>query len=333
MQEQIDYRNLFDTMLGAFNSLGEAFSIFQIIRNENGQAVDYRYLEISSSIEKAFGKTRAEILGNTRRELFGVNVDPTDVLLTRFDEIDRTGLPAKFETCSPANRHSFEIYAWKVGNKLAMMYSDVTERKKAEEALKESENKYRLILEATNEGIWVAPPDGKATFVNQKMADMLGYSKEEILGHVGLEFLDKSQEAPVIQNRELLKNNKPVQVECKFIRKDGSTLWTMANTAPIIDSQGKHVGNIAMHTDITDRKKAEEALEKAAREKEFDRKRLETTLETSPSAIVVIEALDGKFSFVNKRALELYGVDFKGVDLATNVEKVKASSPTEQHTR
>jgi PAS domain S-box-containing protein len=136
---------------------------------------------------------------------------------------------------------------------------DITDRKKAEEALKESENRYRLIVETANEGVWVATPDGKTTFVNQKMADMLGYRKEELLGHFGLEFLSNPQEPQIMQNRSRLSGNQSVEVECKFNRKDGSFLWTIANTVPIHDKEGTHVANIAMHTDITERKKAEEA--------------------------------------------------------------------------
>jgi PAS domain S-box-containing protein len=138
---------------------------------------------------------------------------------------------------------------------------DITTERTAIEALRASEDKYRLIVETTNEGVWVANPDGKTTFVNQKMADMLGYSKEEMLGHVGLEFLDKPHATQVIKYRNVLNNSKPIQIECKFIKKDGSYLWTIANTTPFLDSESKHIANIAMHTDITERKKAEEKLE------------------------------------------------------------------------
>jgi PAS domain S-box-containing protein len=137
---------------------------------------------------------------------------------------------------------------------------DITKRKKAEEALKESEEKYRGIIETTEEGIWLSKPDGKTIFVNQKMVDMLGYSREEIICRVGVEFMMKGQEEAVIQIREELKKGRRIQQEIQFCRKDGSVLWTIANASPMFDDRGQHVSNLFMHTDITKRKKAEEAL-------------------------------------------------------------------------
>ncbi len=84
------------------------------------------------------------------------------------------------------------------------------------------------------------------------------------------------------------------------------------------------VSKAELETEVDERKKAEEALLKAKEQTEFDRKRLETILETSPSAIVIIEAQNGKFSYVNKRAGQLYGFDTIGLKLDENVSKVKA---------
>ena len=81
---------------------------------------------------------------------------------------------------------------------------------------------------------------------------------------------------------------------------------------------------VALFEDITERKKTEAALKEAKKQTEFDRKRLETILETTPSAVVIIDAQSGKFSYVNKRAVQLYGFDTLGLGLDENVAKVKA---------
>jgi PAS domain S-box-containing protein len=152
---------------------------------------------------------------------------------------------------------------------------DISKRKKAEEALRESEEKYRLIVDTAEEGIWVAIPDGKTTFVNKKMADMLGYSVEAVLGKSGLDFLDKVQTEEVFKNRATLNGKGKVRNECKFIKKDGSILWTIANTAPVFDDQGKHIANVAMHIDNTERKKAELNLKQRTEELENTQRKLE----------------------------------------------------------
>jgi PAS domain S-box-containing protein len=137
---------------------------------------------------------------------------------------------------------------------------DITERKQAEEALRASEKNYRSIVETTNEGVWVSSLDGEAIFANQRMADMLGYAREEMIGRVGAEFLVRGQESKVIHLRKELQKGKRMQDEFQFRRKDGIAIWTLVSASPIFNEQGQHVSNLFMHTDITERKQIEEAL-------------------------------------------------------------------------
>ncbi len=140
---------------------------------------------------------------------------------------------------------------------------DITEHKKAEEALAESEQKYRTIVETAAEGIAIATPEGKHTFANSKLTQMFGYSIDEALRKSSFDLMfenDKNHRNRVLQARKELENNKISFGELKFRRKDGSVLWTAYNASPMFDSHGKHIANIAMFSDITERKKAEEAL-------------------------------------------------------------------------
>jgi PAS domain S-box-containing protein len=245
------YRELFD-------SLPEGLVTIEMVY-ENNKAVDFRFLEVNNSYARLIGKSSPnEVVGKTTREAIDTLEDYWYQL---YDGVFKTGQPVHYENYVKALDEYYEVVAWRTGNnKVAILCYNTTERKKAEEAIRESESKYRLIVDTAEEGIWVATPDGKATYVNQKMADMLGYPKEDILGKAGLEFLEKPQQGDVDRNRKILQDKSKVQAECKFITKDGSILWTIANTAPVFDSQGNHVANIAMHTDITERKKAEEEL-------------------------------------------------------------------------
>ena len=80
---------------------------------------------------------------------------------------------------------------------------------------------------------------------------------------------------------------------------------------------------VALLEDITERKKAEDTLKKAKERAQVDRKRLETVLETSPSAVVIIDASSGKFSYINRRAMQLYGFDTLGLSLDENVPNLR----------
>jgi PAS domain S-box-containing protein len=169
-----------------------------------------------------------------------------------------------------------------------------------QKALKVSEEKYRQIVDTAEEGVWLAKPDGTTLFVNHKMAEMLDYLEEDIVGKTGIDFLVKGQEETVLEGRKELEKNSKLHMECQLLRKDGSILWTIANTAPIFDSNGQHVANIAMHTDITDRKKGEAVLLKA-------REEWERTFDALPDFIAIID-YKHRILRVNKAMADKLGV-------------------------
>ncbi len=137
---------------------------------------------------------------------------------------------------------------------------DITERKRTEEALRESEQEYRRIVETAQEGIWIIDADSNTTFVNQKMADMLGYSAEEMAGKPLFAFMDEEGIAIAQANLERRRKGINEQHDFKFQRKDGSALWVIISTSALYDKQKSYIGALGMVTDITDRKQAEEIL-------------------------------------------------------------------------
>jgi PAS domain S-box-containing protein len=143
---------------------------------------------------------------------------------------------------------------------VAGISADVSQRKQAEAALRESEERYRGIIETSEEGIATHQPDGTITYVNQRMADMLGYPREEVVGKSSLDFVDPQEREAVIRGRESVKEDGRFSKERKLRRKDGSILWTLSHVAPQRDHAGNLCGYLAMHTDITERKRMEEAL-------------------------------------------------------------------------
>jgi two-component system, chemotaxis family, CheB/CheR fusion protein len=136
--------------------------------------------------------------------------------------------------------------------------TDVSAMKQAEEALRESEEKYRNIIETASEGIWIGDFDGRTTFVNESAAKMIGYSPEELIGKTALDFMDEEAGATARLNLEQRRQGNKNNYELKFIRKDGSPLWAIVGAMPLRDKNGSVVASMAMLTDITGRKLAEE---------------------------------------------------------------------------
>lgn len=169
------------------------------------------------------------------------------------------------------------------------------ERNQAELALRESEARYRQIVEIANEGIWEINADGYTTFVNPKMADLLGYRVEEMLGKSLFELMDEESRAIAEANLERRRQGIVEQHDFKFQRRDGSALWTIVSTTPIVNSAGEFSA-LAMVTHISDRKQAEMALQKS--EQKF-RAIFEQTFQ-----LIALLAPDGTLLEVNQAPLD-----------------------------
>ncbi len=138
---------------------------------------------------------------------------------------------------------------------------NISERKKAEETLAESERLYRTLVETSAEGIVIAKPEGTHIFVNNRLAQMFGYTIDELLSKSSFELMSKEeQQRQTLHMRNNLDNNRTQYREFEFCRKDGSVLWAACNASPLIDEAGNHLANISMFSDITERKKAEQKL-------------------------------------------------------------------------
>jgi PAS domain S-box-containing protein len=143
----------------------------------------------------------------------------------------------------------------------------VAERTKAEEALarekelRRAQDQYRMIIETTNDGIWIIDADFRTTFVNRRMAEMLGYAPEEMLGRPPFDFLFPSDVAQKRLDLERRRHGSGREVHySRYRRKDGSEMWAILSTAPLISENGQRTGAFAMLSDVTLLRKTEEAL-------------------------------------------------------------------------
>ncbi len=124
-------------------------------------------------------------------------------------------------------------------------------RRKREEALRESEAKYRTLVESMNEGVMVVSSDDAIQFVNQRMADMLGYLPAELIGKPASSFVDAATQVREPQNSRQ-------RLQLRTLR--GRDVWVEVSEAPLVDGKGNVAGSIRVHTDITNQRRAELAL-------------------------------------------------------------------------
>ena len=145
---------------------------------------------------------------------------------------------------------------------------DVTNRKIAEMTLRESEERYRHLVETMNEGLGMADRDYVFTYVNEKLAEMLGYSREEMIGRHLVEFVHGEYQDFMRDQMAKRRTGDTKSYEIDWRAKDGRRVYTLVSPRAYYDSEGQLIGSLGVLTDITDRKRAEEALQRAHAELE-----------------------------------------------------------------
>lgn len=135
---------------------------------------------------------------------------------------------------------------------------EIVERKRAESALYASEEKYRRIVDTSNEGIWAIDGDGRTTFVNARIAEMLGYPVEDIVGRPYSDFFFEEDLPDHARKMEQRRQGISEHYERRFRCRDGHVVWMLASATPTFDEGGGYMGSFAMLTDITERKRAEQ---------------------------------------------------------------------------
>ncbi len=146
---------------------------------------------------------------------------------------------------------------------------DNTERKKSKEILRESEKKYRQIVETAQEGIWLIDEENRTTFVNNKLCEILGYAREEMMGKDIFFFMDEDAKQFAIHLMKRKKEGNTAQSQFKYISKSGKEVWTHISANPLFDEAGIYKGGLAMVTDITEQKNIDEKLGKLNKELDF----------------------------------------------------------------
>ncbi|MHB8136434.1 MAG: PAS domain S-box protein, partial [Anaerolineaceae bacterium] len=134
--------------------------------------------------------------------------------------------------------------------------------------LQESETKYRRIVDTAAEGIFVIGPDSKITSSNARMSEILGYSSEEMVNQSLTNFMLEEDVNDHLIKTENRRRGLSEIYERRFRCKDGRIMWTQVSATPILDEDSKYIGSFAMYTDITDRKRTEEEINKLNQELE-----------------------------------------------------------------
>ncbi|MFC1553678.1 PAS domain S-box protein [candidate division KSB1 bacterium] len=143
-------------------------------------------------------------------------------------------------------------------NGILANYHEITERKKVEEVVKESEEKFRLLSESSPMGVFQTDSNGRVMYLNDKWCTISGMKREEAMGFGWISALHPDDKSKVLADwEECLKKKKGYKGEFRFIRPDGEICYVYTCTSPILSKNGDVIGHVGANEDITERKKAE----------------------------------------------------------------------------
>jgi len=184
---------------------------------------------------------------------------------------------------------------------------DISERKKAENEIRESEKKYRSLMESLNEAVMFVDNDDRIKFVNKRFTELLGYHADEIIGKIAHETLLDQKDYEVLKkvNNERTKGLSS-QYELEFIKKDGSKIEFLISGAPLFDKHGNIVGSIGTMTDISERKKIEQALIES--EEKF-----RSIVQALNDSITIVNT-EGKVTYQSLSATKTFGYELDEIE-------------------
>ena len=221
-------------------------------------------LRVNASWEHTLGYTIAELEGTRFLDL----VHPDDVAAT---EAAVTDLAAGRRVLNFVNRYrckdgSFRWIEWRAmpyqGRLIYAAARDITERKRAEEALRGSEQRFRSLVETTSDWVWEVDRDGRYSYSSPKVKEVLGYEPDEIIGKTPFDLMPAEEAIRVSdQVSESMGERRPFSgVENVNLRKDGRWVVLETSGVPVFGGTGEFRGYRGIDRDVTERKHAEEAL-------------------------------------------------------------------------
>ena len=256
-EEEEKYRDLFDTM-------SEGFAVHEIITDDAGKPVDYRYLSINPAFERYTGLKASEAVGKTARETFP---ELEDSWINTYGRVAFTGEPAVFENYSKDLKKYFTCSTFSPGKGFfAVVFSDITDQKNMEKQLKKEKEKLEVTLRSIGDGVITTDKEGKIISLNTVAEKLTGWTTDEASGkplNTVFNIIDEFTRLPCENPAEkVLSSGEIIELanHTSLISREGIEYIIEDSAAPIRDIKGKTEGVVLVFRDATEKKKTDIAL-------------------------------------------------------------------------
>jgi diguanylate cyclase (GGDEF)-like protein/PAS domain S-box-containing protein len=242
-----------------FENMTTGFALHEMIYDERGAPVDYRFLEVNPAFERLTGTAAAALVGKTVKEVLP---DTEHCWIERHGTVARTGEAIAYQNYAGELGRYYDVWAFSLKeDTFATIITDITQRK-------ESEDKLRLmaqVFEQSGDAILITDPDNRIIATNRSFTVLTGYTQEDVLGQ-NPKVLKSGREPKEFYEAmwEALAKENYWQGEIWEKRKDGSVYPKWLTITAIRNPQGELINYLASFSDITARKMAEQKIEHMA---------------------------------------------------------------------
>ena len=278
------YRTLFTEML-------EGFALHEILLDAEGRPADYRFLDVNPAFERMTGLQADALIGRTVLE---VMPGTERKWIETYGQVVLTGHPVFFDSFSAVLNRHFEITAFRPApGQFACIFTDITERKRGEDELRESRRQYAALM-ASLPGMAYRcknDPDWTMEFVSQGARGLTGYSPEDLVGNRTISYnqiiVPAFRQLVWDEWQHALRERRPCTLEYQITTRDDQTKWVWEQGEGVYDAQGQVLAIEGFISDITGRKQAD-----------AERERLTRAIEQSTETVVITDA-NGTILYVN----------------------------------
>ena len=250
-----------------FKSMINSFVIFESVFDDDGRFVSYRFAFINDAYEQVTGVKAENVIGKTVHEVWP-ETEPE--WIKRYGEVAVTGVSQTFDLYhGPTNKiyHCNVYRPWDTSDRFCVVFQDITERKKAEQAIRDGKAQLELAIAASNAGLWDWDLETNKVYFSPEWKRQIGHEFDEISDDTR-EWESRVHpddlKAALKSIRSYLKNPWPdFELEYRFRHKDGSYRWMLARARLLYDDEKKPIRMVGLHLDVTERKQAEQAILKS----------------------------------------------------------------------
>ncbi|MFO8133487.1 MAG: PAS domain S-box protein [Thermoplasmatota archaeon] len=268
--------------------------------------VDGTILTLNEAMAGSLGVERDEALGTDSRRYVRAGLIDQDIYDARVEkvrEVQETGQPVHFEDRRRGRWFDSRVYPifGEDGDvrQIATFVRDITERKQMEQELRESEEKYRTLVEHQGEGVGIVDTDETFTFANPAAAEIFGVDRGDLVGRNLLDFLAPEQQDVVQEQTEERKTGKNGSYNLEIVRPDGEKRVIAATVTPRFNENGGYDGAFGVFRDITEQRRMQRQLRKSER-------RYRELLNHANSVILRMDT-DGNITYFNEYAERFFG--------------------------